>query len=267
MTESTAKLLKFKSKDLTAYLGKLVNDSSNNNLPHTKIVSSIGQSRGLMSFSTLNDGTPSTLLPVLQNSESDPLTEFEIEASMKDDVFDDTEATALVITKPASFYSKNSMIQERDLIDSEFEAVVEEFMKPNHAVNESESTIVPESTPQSQTKSKKKRQQQKNGKKSSGESKVRLKQEERELMAKVKRVEMEKLAREVSLNKSLIAYLDMCVFTSQLNRGFHTLNYYRNRSKNFSQHPAVTDVAAFDCLLHGFAQKVRKLESRFLYVF
>lgn len=84
----------------------------------------------------------------------------------------------------------------------------------------------------------------------------KLKKEEREQVAKVRIDEMERLGREASLNKSLVAYLEMCVFTEQINRGLNTLNYYRSRSKVSSQYPAVTDVAAYNILLQGFAVKV-----------
>lgn len=83
-----------------------------------------------------------------------------------------------------------------------------------------------------------------------------LKKEEREEAAKVRLEEMEKLGKEVGLNKSIVSYLEMCVFTEHVNRGLNTLNYYRSRSKVSSQHPKITDIAAYNVLLQGFALKV-----------
>ena len=84
----------------------------------------------------------------------------------------------------------------------------------------------------------------------------KLKKEEREKAAKVKRGEMEKAGKEVSFNKSLVSYLELCVFTGQLNKALSSLNYYRSRSKIAKLVPAVTSIAAFNTILHGFASKV-----------
>lgn len=146
--------------------------------------------------------------------------------------------------------SKICIPEEKDLIDNEFEVECEDMASPEPEILELERLSSPST--QAQPKSKKKQKP----KKSVGAKKMKPNNDERELMAKVKREEMQQMAKEVSLNKSLVAFLDMCVFTNQLNRGLQTLNYYRNRSKKFPTHPPVTDINAFNCLLHGFAAKV-----------
>ena len=83
-----------------------------------------------------------------------------------------------------------------------------------------------------------------------------LKKEQREQAAKIRIEEMEKQGKETSLNKSLISYLEMCVFTEQINRGLNTLNYYRSRNKSSNQYPKITAITAYNILLQGFASKV-----------
>jgi len=84
----------------------------------------------------------------------------------------------------------------------------------------------------------------------------KLKKEEREKVAKVKRSELEKAGKEVSFNKSLVSYLELCVFTGQLSKALSSLNFYRTRGKAFPQFPTVSNIAAFNCILHGYAAKV-----------
>jgi hypothetical protein len=81
---------------------------------------------------------------------------------------------------------------------------------------------------------------------------------------KVRTEEMLRMAKETSLNKILVSYLEMCVYSGQIYRGFNTLNYYRARSKAYSQLPKVKDIAAYNILLHGFAAKVKKRENSFI---
>jgi len=152
---------------------------------------------------------------------------------------------------------------EKDLIDTELDEFLVEGFPATDSVTANEeaedclSAPLDKSNPQiipapQRSKDKKKR---KANKKATPTTRT-LKQEEREEIAKVKRAELEKAGKEASLNKSLLAYLEMCVSTGQLNKAINSLNYYRWRSTTSNQFPAVGNISIFNLLLHAFASKV-----------
>jgi len=91
------------------------------------------------------------------------------------------------------------------------------------------------------------------------EDKRKMKQsqkEERERQSRMKKERLINMAKEVSLNRSLLSYIEMCVFIGQLNKGVKTLHYYVNRHQDSSKYAAVTDINCYNTLMHGFAAKV-----------
>ncbi|XP_066992363.2 DNA-directed RNA polymerase, mitochondrial [Anabrus simplex] len=84
---------------------------------------------------------------------------------------------------------------------------------------------------------------------------ISYKQRQKEKMAKVKWLELERAGREESLTRSLLAYLELCVSCGLLNRGLATLLFYRNRHKANHNQPQVKEIKLFNILMHGFASK------------
>lgn len=142
---------------------------------------------------------------------------------------------------------------EKDLIDSELDEFLKEGLLPGVQQAEEIEEYRDIVKVQTNVAPLKKRQAQKKRKKKDSVVSRPLKQEEREKVAKVKRTELEKAGKEAGLNKSLLAFTEMCVFAGQLNKSLNSLNFYRMRKGEF---PRVTDVAIFNLLLHGFASKV-----------
>ena len=71
-----------------------------------------------------------------------------------------------------------------------------------------------------------------------------------------KSFEMEKLSKQKSLAVSLSAYLDCCVSTGMLNRGFATLLNYRYKYKKYSGSATkISDINLYNILVHGYAEK------------
>lgn len=71
-----------------------------------------------------------------------------------------------------------------------------------------------------------------------------------------KSFEMEKLSKQKSLAVSLSAYLDCCVSTGMLNRGFVTLLNYRYKYKKYSGSATkINDISLYNILIHGYAEK------------
>ena len=71
-----------------------------------------------------------------------------------------------------------------------------------------------------------------------------------------KSFEMEKLSKQKSLAVSLSAYLDCCVSTGMLNRGFVTLLNYRYKYKKLSGAATkINDISLYNMLIHGYAEK------------
>ncbi|CAO1371112.1 unnamed protein product [Diamesa hyperborea] len=71
-----------------------------------------------------------------------------------------------------------------------------------------------------------------------------------------KSFEMEKLSKQKSLAVSLSAYLDCCVSTGMLNRGFVTLLNYRYKYKKYSGSATkINDINLYNILVHGYAEK------------
>lgn len=66
---------------------------------------------------------------------------------------------------------------------------------------------------------------------------------------------MEKAAKEDGLQRSLNAFLDLCVTNNLLNRGLATLLHYRNRGKKKS-YPKVMDLNLYNIMIKGFAKRV-----------
>ena len=155
---------------------------------------------------------------------------------------------------------------EKDLIDSEMDEFLVEGLPipgtmqyPEEAEYRDVVKVQPSVAPIPKREAQKKR---KDNKKVAIAAKRALKQEEREKVAKVKRVELEKAGKEASLNKSLLAYIEMCTSTGQLNKALNSLNYYRMRTTQNPQFPSVTNISVFNLLLHAFASKVNSEKIR-----
>ncbi|CAL8101094.1 unnamed protein product [Orchesella dallaii] len=263
--ESTAQLLTLKNKDLSSYIGKLISEASN-----SKGLSSYTVGTGTMSYSTSSD-SPFTVFnyssPIEPQGHFDlefsgnsysSFTDIEMEKSFN---VDEGMEQDIVIRKSNS--CKTRIPLEKDLIDEEVDTdsidVASRIRKLDleKSIHAESDASIPSNLSNDSPISSQSRQSVTPKKKVSlkKENKRSYKYDEREMLAKVKREQMEKLASEVSLNKSLVAYLDMCVFTGQLNRGLNSLNHYRERGRNSSVHSPVTDVKAFNIILHGFAAK------------
>lgn len=257
VSESQAKLRKVKPKELSSYLLKITEASSS-----IRGLENISVAPGFMSYSTSRTDNPFTSVPFSSSAGSamtvpahlnddlcdhDHHLEKDVEGQNSEDVFIEER---LVIANPKS--SRNIIPEENDLIDS-VELETDELVEIN-----TEKSALTETHSEGGDKSKNSPSDQKSkSKKKSNSSQTRLKSKEREQLAKIKREELERLAKEAGLNKSLVAYLDICVFNKQLNRALLTLNYYRNKSRLNRMSPPVTDLNAFNSLLHAYAERVR----------
>nr|CAD7424015.1 unnamed protein product [Timema monikensis] len=84
---------------------------------------------------------------------------------------------------------------------------------------------------------------------------VHFKQDIKDRLAKVSRIELDNAGKEESLARNLLCYLETCVSCGLLNRGWATLQAYRSRAKYISKDPHQSDVNLYATLLHGFAGK------------
>lgn len=80
---------------------------------------------------------------------------------------------------------------------------------------------------------------------------ITLSKEHREKIARIKMTDLESHGKEKSLNASLVSYVELCVYSGFLNRGWLTVQYYLN-SKHTSV--SVTDVRVFNLLFEGYAK-------------
>ncbi|XP_029850897.2 DNA-directed RNA polymerase, mitochondrial isoform X2 [Ixodes scapularis] len=84
---------------------------------------------------------------------------------------------------------------------------------------------------------------------------LRLTSAQAENAAKVKKAELDKLAREMQLKTSLRAFIEVCVQANLLDQALSSLHFHRNRAKEQNKGIAVVDVKVFNSLLRGFSAK------------
>ena len=87
----------------------------------------------------------------------------------------------------------------------------------------------------------------------------KLKPEQREKFAKIKRPELDRHGKEISFNKNFLGYIQTCLLLGNKIRALKSVQFYRQRHA-LGKGPAVKDVAIYNTLLHGFAADVSWIE-------
>lgn len=88
--------------------------------------------------------------------------------------------------------------------------------------------------------------------------KRRMSSEEKALQNKIIKEKMElmdRAAKEDGLQRSLTAFLDLCITNNLLNRGLATLLHYRNRGKK-KLGLKVVDLNLYNIMIKGFSKRV-----------
>ncbi|CAN7938572.1 unnamed protein product [Ixodes hexagonus] len=93
------------------------------------------------------------------------------------------------------------------------------------------------------------------GKRGGKKAGLRLSSAQAENAAKVKKAELDKLAREMQLKTSLRAFIEVCVQANLLDQALSSLHFHRHRAKEQNKGIAVVDVRIFNSLLRGFSAK------------
>ncbi|CAG7820789.1 unnamed protein product [Allacma fusca] len=87
------------------------------------------------------------------------------------------------------------------------------------------------------------------------DKKAKLSKSARDSLMKLKREQLKHSGLEMNFNKSLLSYLDLCIMQGDHQGAYKTLMFYHSRKKSKSKDYEITDIAIYNCVLHGLASQ------------